>query len=507
MTAISRLPLVTLPQSRDENKNRKKKKSFDCGSGDSEEDARGKKILLITDQHSKIFGYRVLNSQLSLYIGVFQLLVCLWALTQHVYSIIKYKKILYCDFENVTLTEENQFLVGVDAIIFDVGLFHSLWGIHGCVAQHLDGGYGRFGWCICHIAVLLFCLPFAFVSRPKPYFLWPLLIQQSAYGIGLLILSLAALPRILPTFMGDLTNAPIFAILFYLFGALMNYWLLYVYYHWYWHVESEYESATKLIHNRLSNDVDEVDPRRRPFRAPQPNSSRFSGGPTTTLQVLPNGTSIAKTNGINDRIQKSPIEYPGFPQMKRPNSREFPGFLQQGRTPSNGSSVISQITKQNSNEFSGFPQQGKNLPNGSSGFSQMPRQNSKEFLGFPQLGKMKGSSSIQNNNIYESVFDPRNSEDIFFQYPVPGSNRKFSTESFASIAQSRYAKFNPGQAEFLGKSSLNSLQVEVPRKSSLNPLQTSKTGTRPPVNPRACSTSPTTRRENTVLSQIQSTAI
>uniref|UniRef100_A0AC34QML8 Uncharacterized protein n=1 Tax=Panagrolaimus sp. JU765 TaxID=591449 RepID=A0AC34QML8_9BILA len=159
-----------------------------------------------------------------------------------------------------------QLLVGVDAIIFDIGLFHSLWGIQGCVAEHLDGGYGRFGWCICHSFCLLFCLPFAFVTRPKPFFLWPLLIQQSAYGIGLLILSLAALPRILPTFMGDLSNAPLFAILFYLFGALMNYWLLYVYYHWYWHVESEYDSATKLKHNRLSTEIEEADPRKRPFR-------------------------------------------------------------------------------------------------------------------------------------------------------------------------------------------------------------------------------------------------
>lgn len=68
-------------------------------------------------------------------------------------------------------------LTAVDAIIFDVGLFHSLWGIQGCVAQHLDGGYGRFGWCITHTITLILCLPFAFVSRPKPYCLWPLLVQ------------------------------------------------------------------------------------------------------------------------------------------------------------------------------------------------------------------------------------------------------------------------------------------------------------------------------------------
>lgn len=69
---------------------------------------------------------------------------------------------------------------------------------------------------------------------PFPYHV----IQQSAYGIGLLILSLAALPRILPTFMGKLDNAPIGAIFVYVLGTLMNFFLLFVYWHWYWHVES-----------------------------------------------------------------------------------------------------------------------------------------------------------------------------------------------------------------------------------------------------------------------------
>lgn len=83
-------------------------------------------------------------------------------------------QILFCDFVNGT---KPVLLVGVDIIIFDIGLFHSLWGIDSCVAQHLDGGYGRFGWCFFHIAAFIICLPFAFVSRPKPYSLWPLLIQ------------------------------------------------------------------------------------------------------------------------------------------------------------------------------------------------------------------------------------------------------------------------------------------------------------------------------------------
>lgn len=87
---------------------------------------------------------------------------------------LNYFQVLFCDFINGT---EPVLLVGVDMIIFDIGLFHSLWGIDGCVAQYLDGGYGRFVWCICHILAFFICLPMAFVSRPRPYSLWPLLIQ------------------------------------------------------------------------------------------------------------------------------------------------------------------------------------------------------------------------------------------------------------------------------------------------------------------------------------------
>uniref|UniRef100_A0A183BUW5 C-CAP/cofactor C-like domain-containing protein n=1 Tax=Globodera pallida TaxID=36090 RepID=A0A183BUW5_GLOPA len=201
------------------------------------------KYIVIRDEHSKLFGHRFLNSQLSLYLGSIQLLFCLWALTQHIWSMASLNKILYCDFSpNSTLPP---LLTHVDAIIFDIGLFHNLWGISGCVAQHLDGGYGRFCWCIAHSAALLFCLPLAFVSRPKPNWLWPLLIQQSAYGVGMLILSLAALPRA-AHFLGDVSNAPVKAIVFYSFGTLMNFFLLYVYWHWYWHVETLWNSARKL---------------------------------------------------------------------------------------------------------------------------------------------------------------------------------------------------------------------------------------------------------------------
>lgn len=79
---------------------------------------------------------------------------------------------LHCDFEN-----ETSLLWAADAIIFDLGLFHVLWGIQGCVAEYMDGGFGRLGWCLSHSLCLLVSLPLPFVRRPRPCLLWPLLVQ------------------------------------------------------------------------------------------------------------------------------------------------------------------------------------------------------------------------------------------------------------------------------------------------------------------------------------------
>lgn len=208
------------------------------------------KFLVIHDECLHILGYRYLNSQVSFCLGMLQLVICIWAAAQHFFSLIRYNQILFCDFINGT---EPVLLVGVDIIIFDIGLFHSLWDIDSCVAEHLDGGYGRCVWCVCHIFAFVTCLPFAFVARPRPYCLWSLLIQQSAYCIGLLILSLAALPRVLPTFTGDENSASILSLLIYITGASLNFFLLYVYWHWYWHVEATWDSARKLRLNCNNN--------------------------------------------------------------------------------------------------------------------------------------------------------------------------------------------------------------------------------------------------------------
>uniref|UniRef100_A0A1I7X192 Ovule protein n=1 Tax=Heterorhabditis bacteriophora TaxID=37862 RepID=A0A1I7X192_HETBA len=134
-------------------------------------------LVTVRDEWTKLVGHRFLNSQICFWIGSIQIIVCFWGVAQHGYSYSYYSKILKCDFLEGTLPLE-----AADAIIFDVGLFSSLWGIRGCVAEYLDGGFGRLAWCISHIISLFVSLPFAFSSRPRPCYLWPLLIQSPEYN-------------------------------------------------------------------------------------------------------------------------------------------------------------------------------------------------------------------------------------------------------------------------------------------------------------------------------------
>uniref|UniRef100_A0A7E4UYY9 Uncharacterized protein n=1 Tax=Panagrellus redivivus TaxID=6233 RepID=A0A7E4UYY9_PANRE len=417
-----------------------------------ESTSRVKKLLHVTDQHTKILGYRVLNSQLSLYIGMLQLVVCVWALTQHVYSIYVYDEILFCDFENTTQTNESKILVGVDAIIFDIGLFHSLWGIHGCVAQHLDGGYGRFTWCISHTLVLVCCLPIAFVNRPRPQFMWPLLVQQSAYGIGLLILSLAALPRILPTFMGDLKNAPIYAILFYLVGASLNYVLLYVYYHWYWHVEAEYYSAKKLTTNK-TEDEEIVDPRRRPFhydRIDKPFIPRApastSATPSPAMPTAPHSSRACLEvypNGFVKQAPMLPVKQPPPP----PSNLGYIGYCN-GDIPSYRSSSQRPSLASNASSLqlpvAPYPQQ-RQLP-------PQRRNNNNNMNGHLLVGTAASGSDPENAYTSDdsAATTALASGTCCHYYDQHNQIRAATASPFASTAQARYNKFihTSGQIQY-----------------------------------------------------------
>ncbi|KAF1769279.1 hypothetical protein GCK72_001095 [Caenorhabditis remanei] len=205
-------------------------------------------LLKVRDECTKLIGYQFLNSHICLCITLIQLLVCCWAVAQHINSYMTQGKILKCDFLEGSLPLE-----AVDAVIFDIRLFHYLWGIRGCVAEYLDGGFGRLLWCVSHCLTLFFSIPVTFLAHPKPCLFWPLLFQQSAYGICLLVLLLAALPRIVVVLAAP-QAAPLLPIIFYLVGTTLNFFHLYVYWHWYWHVSAMWNSVVRVkFGQRLEN--------------------------------------------------------------------------------------------------------------------------------------------------------------------------------------------------------------------------------------------------------------
>ncbi|VDL78751.1 unnamed protein product [Nippostrongylus brasiliensis] len=88
--------------------------------------------------------------------------------------------------------------------------------------------------------------------------------RQSAYGIGLLILLIAALPRILPQLM-EPHAVPVVPISVYIFGTMLNFFLLYVYWHWYWHVASLWGSAVRVRFGRVVRNANNRSRRDRPM--------------------------------------------------------------------------------------------------------------------------------------------------------------------------------------------------------------------------------------------------
>ncbi|CAJ0964104.1 unnamed protein product, partial [Mesorhabditis belari] len=206
-------------------------------------------FFTVRDEWTKCIGHRFLNAQICFWFGVLQLIICFWGSLQHFHSYFYYEKVIHCNF---SLGFDP--MIGVDVIIFDAGLLKALWGIDGCLAEYMDGGFGRLAWCLIHAVSLISSLPFACTEHPKPANLWPLLVLQSAYGIGLLILALSTLPRVLPVLMEAEKPAPLIPLAIYLIGSAANFFFLYVYWHWYWHVESIWNSVVKVpFGGRLEN--------------------------------------------------------------------------------------------------------------------------------------------------------------------------------------------------------------------------------------------------------------
>ncbi|VDD95813.1 unnamed protein product [Enterobius vermicularis] len=141
-----------------------------------------------------------------------------------------------------------QLFLGYDIIIFDYGLMHRILGTNECVANYLDGGFMRSMWCINHTFALII-LPVALYCIRRPlWLLWPSLLMQSAYALGLGVLTMAIAPKLLEAFGGKVDGRLMGQFSIYTAGFCLNWLFTLVLWHYYWYME-------KLIAN-IPHDVD-----------------------------------------------------------------------------------------------------------------------------------------------------------------------------------------------------------------------------------------------------------
>ncbi|VDK78860.1 unnamed protein product [Cylicostephanus goldi] len=117
---------------------------------------------------------------------------------------------------------------------------HRVLGTEECVANYLDGGYMRFGWCIEHSSSLSLAI-FSLLCMPRPlWLLWPGLLIQSSYSLGLSVLTMATAPKLLEALGGrvDMDLGLMFTA--YLFGFFFNWIFTFILWHHYWHLERQY---------------------------------------------------------------------------------------------------------------------------------------------------------------------------------------------------------------------------------------------------------------------------
>uniref|UniRef100_A0A0M3ICP4 Polyprenol reductase n=1 Tax=Ascaris lumbricoides TaxID=6252 RepID=A0A0M3ICP4_ASCLU len=205
------------------------------------------KFVRIADQFTHVCGLPIRNKVIVCFLATGQLIVTAISLAQHVFSVVHFKQIFHCSF-NETLTSGNgshSHFLSHDVIIFDFGLFHELIQVQECIANYLDGGYMRCLWCIGQLFALG-CALFSIlcIRKAHPLYLWPVLIMQNAYCFGLMILTIATADKLLVSILHPLNGHLNLLIAAFFIGTSANHIFDYILWHFYWHRESEYMSRT-----------------------------------------------------------------------------------------------------------------------------------------------------------------------------------------------------------------------------------------------------------------------
>ncbi|KAE9415905.1 hypothetical protein Angca_000406, partial [Angiostrongylus cantonensis] len=197
--------------------------------------------IFIEEPETRICGIRIPNRPLAIVCAIMQFSVALASLFQHVFSIYKHRHVFLCRSGISYNSSIEEIYLAYDVIIFDFGLMHRVLGTDECVANYLDnkidGGYMRFGWCIEHTSALSLAI-FSMVCMQRPlWLLWPALLIQSSYSLGLSVLTMATLPKFLEAVGGRVDVELALMLSAYSFGFTFNWMFTFILWHHYWHLE------------------------------------------------------------------------------------------------------------------------------------------------------------------------------------------------------------------------------------------------------------------------------
>lgn len=203
------------------------------------------------DDVTHFFKWKIENRFIAIVFCFFQLFVSSTSLAQHVYSLLHYRTIFSCHVNASFRNDSGKFLA-YDIVIYDFGLFNFLLGTEECVANYLDGGYMRCLWCLSQVSCQLLVLYVLFFKIKWSYAMCPILLQQSVYSLGLIILTIATLPKLLNAFVARFTARFIKLISIFFSGMILTWFYTFTVWHYYWYLDRvENETKTRLKQERL----------------------------------------------------------------------------------------------------------------------------------------------------------------------------------------------------------------------------------------------------------------
>ncbi|GMR47528.1 hypothetical protein PMAYCL1PPCAC_17723 [Pristionchus mayeri] len=194
--------------------------------------------IWINESHTQFCALRLRNGPLSILGSLLQLIVANAALAQHALSIYLHRDIFLCrsNIDEKTADWPSIFLA-YDIIIFDFGLMRRVLGTEECVANYLDGGYMRSLWCLQQSGALLLAIYCLLFSPRTIWLLWPALLIQSSYSLGLSVLTMATAPKFLDALSGVIDAPLATRFILYFSGFSFNWMLTFVLWHHYWGLE------------------------------------------------------------------------------------------------------------------------------------------------------------------------------------------------------------------------------------------------------------------------------